>query len=57
MLREHEGVVVADLLVPTEAGGDAEDGGHVAAHLPFLKFGVVDEAVVVGHGVKGSVIS
>ena len=32
---QHERVVVADLLVPAMAGGDAEHGSHVAAHLPL----------------------
>ncbi len=32
---EHEGIVVADLLIPAVASGDAEDGRHVAAHFPF----------------------
>ena len=48
---EHERVVVADLLVPAEARRDAEDGGHVAAHLPFegLQAGR-GGGVKVGHG-------
>ncbi len=47
--------MVADLLVPAEAGGDAEDRGHVAAELPFLSlgFGGLEDGTHWGDGAPG----
>ena len=37
-LRQDQGIVIADLLVPAEPRGDAEHRGHVAAEAPLLGF-------------------
>ena len=35
LIRQHEAIVIADMLIPAEPGANAEHGGHVAAEFPF----------------------